>query len=174
VFGCSTKWADKAADKEKWMERVRKEPVSVTPADAAALKALRENKGTGKVRVINVWATWCGPCVAEFDDLMDTNLRFRQRDFELVTVAAHFPDEQAEVLKFLKKHYASTRNLIFGDTDKDKLMEALDPEWKGPLPHTLIVAPDGKVIYRHTGEVDFLELRRAILPALDAIKPWGG
>ena len=173
VFGCSTKWADKAESAQRWLEKVRKEPVSVEPADAAALRALRENK-SGKLRLINVWATWCGPCVAEFDDLIETNLRFRHRDFELVTVAAQFPDEQAQVLKFLQKHSASTRNLLFGDADKYKLIEALDPEWNGALPHTLLVAPDGKVVYRSTGDLDFLALRRAIVPALNAITPWPG
>lgn len=174
VFGCSTKWADKAESSRQWLEKVRREPVSVSQADESALRELASNKGTGKVRLINVWATWCGPCVAEFDDMLDTNLRFRHRDFELVTLAAQFPDEQADVLKFLNKHHASTRNLIFGGTDKYKLMEALDPTWNGALPHTLLIGPDGKVIYRHTGEVDFLELRRKIVPALNAITPWKG
>jgi thiol-disulfide isomerase/thioredoxin len=174
VFGCSTKWGDKAAGNVAWREKVAKEPVSVKTADAAALKALRENADSGKVRLINVWATWCGPCVSEFDELIETQLRFRHRDFELVTVSAQFPDEQPAVAKFLTKHHASNRNLLFADGDKDKLMEALDPEWKGALPHTILVAPGGKVIYRHTGELDFLELRRQIVPALNAITPWAG
>jgi thiol-disulfide isomerase/thioredoxin len=174
VFGCSTKWNDKLASGQQWLEKVRKEPVTVTTADEAALRELRANQGTGKVRLINVWATWCGPCIAEFDDLIDTNLRFRNRDFELVTLAAQFPDEQPKVLGFLKKHHASMRNLIFGTTDKYKLMEALDPDWNGALPHTLLLGPDGKVLYRQSGELNFLELRRKIVPALNAISPWKG
>jgi thiol-disulfide isomerase/thioredoxin len=173
VFGCSTKWDDKADSNRRWMEKVYKEPVTVSGADAKALQELRANK-SGKVRLINAWATWCGPCVAEFEDLIDTNLRFRHRDFELVTVAAQFPDEKDKVLKFLQQRHASTRNVYFGDTDKYKLIEALDPDWNGALPHTLLIAPGGEVIYRHTGEVDFLELRRKIVPALNKITPWPG
>jgi thiol-disulfide isomerase/thioredoxin len=173
VFGCSTKWDFKAESKQRWMEKVRKEPVTVAPADAAALKELRANK-SGKVRLVNFWATWCGPCISEFDELVETNLRFRNRDFELVTVAAEFPDQQPKVLAFLKKHHASTRNLIFGDTDKYKLMEAFDPAWNGALPHTLLLGPNGEVLFRQTGEIDFLELRRKIVPALNQIKPWPG
>ena len=112
--------------------------------------------------------------MTEFPELIDTNLRFRHRDFELVTVAAQFPDEKDRITKFLQKHHASARNVYFGDTDKYKLMEALDSGWSGALPHTLLIGPDGRVLYRHTGELDFLELRRKIVPALNSIKPWGG
>ncbi len=174
VFGCSTKWADKAPGNLAWREKVSKEPVSVQAVDAAALKALRENADSGKVRLIHGWATWCGPCVSEFDELVETQLRFRHRDFEMVTVAAQFPDEQPQVAKFLAKHHASNRNLMFGDADKYKMIEALDPEWKGALPHTLLVGPGGKILFRQTGELDFLELRRRIVPALNAITPWPG
>lgn len=173
VFGCSIKWKDKAAGNAQWLERVAQEPVSLESADVAALAALRAN-GSGKVRVINVWATWCGPCVAEFPDLVETNLRFRGREFELVTVAAEPPAMKGKVLAFLQKHHASTRNLIFGDADKYKMIEAIDPEWSGALPYTLVVDPNGKVIHRETGALDFLELRRKLLPALDAVQPWPG
>jgi hypothetical protein len=89
-------------------------------------------------------------------------------------VAAQYPDEKDRVLKFLQQHHASTRNLIFGETDKYKLMAALDPEWNGALPHTLVLGADGAVLYRQTGELDFLKLRRVLVPALDRLAPWGG
>ena len=80
VFGCSVKWADKVAEYAKYKERWAAEPVTLEKADAAVIKAIRENKDTGKMRFINVWATWCGPCITEFDELVEHNLRFRIRD----------------------------------------------------------------------------------------------
>jgi thiol-disulfide isomerase/thioredoxin len=173
AFGCSIKWADKIESNRRWREQVAREPVALEAADAAALRELRANK-SGKIRVVNVWATWCGPCVSEFDQLIETNLIYRNRDFELVTVAAQFPDEKGKVLSFLQKHHASTRNLIFGETDKYQLMAALDPEWDGALPHTLVIGADGAVLYRQTSELDFLKLRRVLVPALNQLAPWGG
>ena len=43
-------------------------PVTLESIDAAGVEALVKNPTT-KLRVINVWATWCDPCVAEFPDL---------------------------------------------------------------------------------------------------------
>lgn len=173
VFGCSTKWDTKIEGNRKWREKVAKEPVKLEAASEQTLREIRANK-TDKVRLVNVWATWCGPCVAEFGELIETNLRFRHRDFELITIAAQFPDEKEKVLKFLEKHHASTRNYFFGETDKYKMFEALDPEWKGGLPHTLLIAPGGEVLLRWTEELDFLELRRKIVPALNRVTPWPG
>ena len=61
VFGCSVKWADKVAEYAKYKEKWAAEPVTLEKADVATLKAIRANKDSGKLRFINVWATWCGP-----------------------------------------------------------------------------------------------------------------
>lgn len=171
VFGCSTKWDSKVEGNTRWMEKVRKEPVKLDAITAAGLKEL-VSQPSGKVRMIHLWATWCGPCVSEFDEIVETNLRFRHRDFELITVAAQFPDEQAKVERFLQKNHSSARNLIFADTDKYKMMEALDTQWNGELPYTLLVGADGKVLHRFDGALDFIELRRHIVAALNAVTPW--
>ena len=174
VFGCSVKWADKVPDYANYKKKWAAEPVALEKADAAVLKAIRENKDSGKIRFINVWATWCGPCITEFDELVEHNLRFRIRGFEMVTIAAEFPDQEPQVRDFLEKKHASMKNYIFASDSKDELQKALDPAWRGPLPYTLIVDEKGNAIYREMGSIDFLKMRRAIVPALNRLTPWKG
>jgi peroxiredoxin len=165
AFGCSIKWAGKAESVKRFMAKLAAEPVSVEPADAEALKALRKNDSK-KLRLVNFWATWCGPCLTEFPELVTIDRMYRRRAFELVTVAANFPDERAEVLELLKKQQASNRNLMFTTTDKYKLMEAFDPQWNAALPYTMLIAPGGEILYKVQGALDPLKLKRTIVRAL--------
>jgi thiol-disulfide isomerase/thioredoxin len=171
VVGCSIKWAGKEEQVQAYLDKLSDEPVSLSKVDTTALQALKKND-SGKFRLVNFWATWCTPCVAEFEDFVTVNRMYRHRDFELVTVSINQPDEEKQVLEFLKKQHASNRNLIFASSERDPLINAFDPQWQGDVPYTVLLDPEGKVIYREAGSVDFLAIKRAIQRGLNDRKPW--
>jgi thiol-disulfide isomerase/thioredoxin len=155
-------------------------PVEVETIDAAGVAALRKN-GTNKVRLFNVWATWCAPCVQEFPDLVTTARKFGLRDFEFISISADDPTNAAPVKAFLDKQKAGmapklkksveaegrkTNSYLYAGADMDDLMKVLDPEWPGGIPHTLLVDTDGTILWRHNGLVDGANLRAKILEHL--------
>jgi peroxiredoxin len=166
AFGCSTKWKSKIDSQLDELKKIEVEPVKVAMATAADLKTLRSNP-TGKVLLVNFWATWCGPCLTEFPDLESTFRMFRLRDFSLVTVSTNLPDEKVGVMKVLQAQHASNRNLQFATEDTYGLQAAFDAHWEAGVPFTMVIAPGGKVLYQKQGEVDILEVRRIILANLE-------
>jgi peroxiredoxin len=165
VFGCSTKWKEKAAAREAALQKLEQQPVSVDLISKAELTKLRTNP-SHQMMLVDFWATWCGSCVVEFADLEDTLRMYSGRDFSLVTVSANMPDEKASVLRFLQKHHATSKNLLFSSDDTASLQTAFDPKWDSAVPYTILLSGDGKVLYKKLGPVDMQELRRTILANL--------
>jgi len=162
VFGCSTKWAEKREEAKKALAKYDAEPVELKTIDVAGVKDLVKNDSK-KLRVINIWATWCGPCVAELPEFVTMNRMYRKRKFEMITISMDDPQRRQTALDMLKQLHVSSTNYLFTGGDPNALAEALDSKWEGPVPYTLIVEPGGKIIYRKTGEIDPLEVRRLIV-----------
>jgi peroxiredoxin len=181
-MGCSTKWNSKRGDVAKADEKWKAEPVDLATIDAAGVAELAKNT-SGRLRLVNVWATWCAPCVEEFPELVAFSRRFSTRDFELVTISLDDPKQAAQAKRFLEKQHAvpsarlkqlmkaegrATNNFIYTEASTDALVQALDPAWPGPLPHTVLIAPGGKILYRHNGRIDATDLLNRLIDALGA------
>ena len=179
-FGCSTKWREKIAEVSQDNVNWERAEVTLADIDASGVAALVKNDTT-KYRLFNVWSTTCGPCVVEFPMLVRISRRMGLRDFELITLSTDLPSDRDKAVAFLEKKQAAlpkrlkpslekegrkSNNYLYTDASMDSLIKALDPEWSGPQPHTLLVAPGGKVEFRHTGEISEEDLLDKILEVM--------
>ncbi|MES2440177.1 MAG: redoxin family protein [Verrucomicrobiota bacterium] len=180
-FGCSTKWnfkkANVAADQASWEKR----DTTVADLDEETSKKLRANSSKN-LRLINFWSTTCGPCVKEFPDLVETGRRFQTRPLEFISISLDPTAARPAVTKFLSSRHAaapdstakslaeaglSSNNYHWTGGNPDTMATAIDSEWSGALPHTVLVAPGGKILWRLTGELDIVEARKQILKGLE-------
>jgi thiol-disulfide isomerase/thioredoxin len=162
VFGCSIKWAEKENWILKGREEWAKESVTLETIDEGGIKVLLQNN-SGKLRLINIWATWCGPCVVEFPEFVTMNRMYRGRDFEFVSICLDDLEKKDKALKFLKEKQASNKNYIFNIDNKYAFIEAIDPKWPGALPYTMIVEPGGKIVYAQQNIIDPGKIKKLIV-----------
>jgi peroxiredoxin len=162
VFGCSIKWHEKEEHTAQADSAWATHPVTLDIIDSAGIKDLVSNH-SDKLYLINVWATWCGPCVNEFPSFVVINRMYRLRDFQFISISADDPTKKDKVLKMLQSLHAANTNYLFNSDDKYKLIDAVDPNWDGALPYTILVEPGGKIVYSKQGAVDASALKTAIV-----------
>jgi len=102
---------------------------------------IKERKG--KPLLLNVWATWCQPCVEEFPDLI--KLAGSDTLVEIIGVSVDYPDElTTKVLPFLEKLNVPFKIYIAKFEKQEEFIAALDSTWNGAIPATFIYNERGE------------------------------
>jgi thiol-disulfide isomerase/thioredoxin len=167
TFGCSIKWPDKRDYANAEIARYAKEKVVIDDIALGQVNTLIRNEGVN-YRLINIWATWCGPCIVEFPAFVDMHRMYRSREFEMISISLDEPERKPNALNFLIKKQASMKNYIFTG-DRYAFIEAIDKNWQGALPYTIFIGPGGKIIYSKQGLIDALEMKRIIADSIGRI-----
>ncbi|MFA9390715.1 MAG: redoxin domain-containing protein [Prolixibacteraceae bacterium] len=162
AFGCSTKWSWKSEWALKMNKDWNEKAVELSRVDDQALKTLLTNNSE-KLLMVNVWATWCAPCVMELPELINLQRMYGARSFEFITLSADQPSKYDDALKLLQTKHSALRNFIYTNEDRYQMIELIDPDWNGSLPYSMLIEPGGKVIYRNAGVVDLHELKKVIV-----------
>jgi thiol-disulfide isomerase/thioredoxin len=129
-----------------------------------------------RVRVVNVWATWCAPCVAEIPDLQAIANDYRSSGVEVVGVSLDdaLPGDRAasktKVLRFLDGKGIGFRNVYYIGPPSELADEL---RFDGTIPITIVYDAHGRELARNEGKLDVKWFRR-MLTSLAKQKPQGG
>ncbi|MFN7826900.1 MAG: redoxin domain-containing protein [Acidobacteriota bacterium] len=132
------------------------------PSTSPAVKLLKPRdywkmvgSSPGKVVVVNFWATWCGPCVAELPELIKISEMMKSRGVRFVGVSA---DEQLDlestVVPFLAARKVPYEQFLQQTDDPQEMIDVVDKDWPGTLPATFIYNKRGKLAFHRLGIID--------------------
>jgi thiol-disulfide isomerase/thioredoxin len=120
----------------------------IEPMDSAKLRSVINSNLDKKAVLINVWATWCAPCVKEFPDLVQLQKEYAN-DLSVIFISSDFPDQIEPTRRFLKKQGVDWTTYLKAENDQS-FINGFSPDWTGALPATLI-------LNRHGEQITFLE-----------------
>ena len=118
-----------------------------------------------RATLVNVWASWCGPCREEFPAIVALAERERSRGLRVLFVSADFDDQAPETRHFLAEHHAPGPWLVKTGKDQE-FIDGLDQRWSGALPVTIVFDPAGKPVQFWEGGADSARFAAAVEPLL--------
>jgi len=128
-----------------WSKAMTQEVVTLNKI--SDLDAIR-NANAGKVLLVNLWASWCKPCVEEFPHLVKLYNDYKVENFELILISLDFKEEiDSKVIPFLKKnnidfptYYIDAKNNV------EDIINYFDKKWEGAIPATFIYDRNNKMV----------------------------
>jgi|SRR5687768_5239167 len=143
-------------------------PVTVRDAQLKAVngKPIKLGDYSGKVLVVNLWATWCGPCRSEIPELVKLYREFRPQGLEIVGLSTENPEASAEGVRQFVSDYSM--NYRVGWATADVALTLMNN--RNAIPQSFVISRDGRVLTRFVGynaSETPLKLRKAVEEALN-------
>ena len=133
---------------------------------ASTLNTVLAEKGS-KAVLLNFWATWCAPCVAEFPMIVDLADEY-ENDLAVYFISVDWLDEKEKAISFLKKQGVDWTTFIKDEKD-NAFINGIHEEWSGALPFTILYGKSsGEVLDYWEGEQPEKRFRKAIINAINS------
>ena len=119
-------------------------------------KIIQKNKKD--IKIINFWATWCVPCVKElpiFEKINDENIQVHLISLDFKT------NYETKVSNMIEKKNLKSNVYWLNESDLNSFYPKINANWKGSIPATLVVFPNGKTKF-HQGSLDEESLNKLL------------
>lgn len=130
---------------------------TVKVVDLKGLRAIAEEKQNDTLYVVNFWATWCKPCVAEMPYFVEADKKFAAEKVKVVFVSLNSAKEQVNVQQFLTNKQITQQAVILSAGNPNQWIDSVDASWGGSIPATAMYKR-GKKVFFHEGELTQTEL----------------
>jgi thiol-disulfide isomerase/thioredoxin len=127
------------------------DPGILVPMDGDALR-VELSASEGRVVLVNLWATWCTPCLREIPDLLALEAELPASDFRLLAISMDDVYSEGWVTEFKAKHFPTLVSFINAELDMDTLVSVIDPVWNETLPTSYIFNREGEVVKKVQGK----------------------
>jgi thiol-disulfide isomerase/thioredoxin len=118
---------------------------------------------SGRVVLLNFWATWCPPCLVEFPEIVAFEKAYRARGLAVISVSGDSPKRvDSDLLPFLEKHPSDFPVYVMNTDDVEAFMHRIDPEWNGTLPATFFIDRKGDVAFKRFAAMSREQMQRAL------------
>ena len=118
----------------------------------------------GKIVVVNLWATWCAPCLTEIPDLMKMESDLAEHGVVLVGLSVDEPRASTQPITQMRdKRFPAFRTYARDQTEVDYLVSVIDPAWNEVVPTTYVLGRDGKLAKRIQGKKSLEEFKSEVL-----------
>ena len=114
--------------------------------------------------VINFWATWCKPCVAELPNFEKVSKAYKGRKVKVLFVSMDFVKKKNILDSFIKARHIDSKVYLLNEPDYNSWIEKVDKDWSGALPGTLVINPAKGVRKFYEQEFTYDELNNIVKP----------
>jgi peroxiredoxin len=124
-------------------------PASITDAELRAVTGapIKLSNYNGKVLVVNLWATWCGPCRLETPELVKLHKEFRSQGVEVVGLSTENPDASADKVREFVHNFDVDYRIGWATPDVAiTLMQGRDA-----IPQSFVISRSGRIVRRFVG-----------------------
>ena len=140
------------------------DPGILVPMDRDTLRG-ELSSSEGRVVLVNLWATWCTPCLREIPDLLALEAELPASDFRLLAISMDDAYSEGWVTEFKAKHFPTLVSFINAELDMDTLVSVIDPVWNETLPTSYIFNRDGEVVKKVQGKKPIAFFREQLVAA---------